>query len=130
MEENKDTKKPAKKTAAKKDTTKKDTTIIPPQDTAKVDTVKNDSTQKDNTGILNAKQFENISLQVSNLGISYQISGNAILAVFDLHGNAVLKKNISGAGIVFEEWQKLPAGRYVATLKLNGKMISHIALKR
>lgn len=112
------------------DTTKKDTTIIPPQDTAKVDTVKNDSTQKDNTGILNAKQFENISLQVSNLGISYQISGNAILAVFDLHGNAVLKKNISGAGIVFEEWQKLPAGRYVATLKLNGKMISHIALKR
>lgn len=104
-------------------------TVIDPN--APADTSKDDSTSEDDlTGIRLAK-IGSAFLTISREGIAYQVpQTNAKLFIFDVNGNTVFERSVQFGGMISNEWNALPAGRYVITLRAGGKFLQKIPAEK
>ncbi|HOG68258.1 MAG TPA: hypothetical protein PK366_02670, partial [Fibrobacteraceae bacterium] len=67
----------------------------------------------------------------SDLGIAYQVpQTNAKLFIFDVNGNTVFERSVQFGGMISNEWNALPAGRYVITLRAGGKFLQKIPAEK
>ncbi len=70
------------------------------------------------------KNVSPASLRISDGQVFFNLPSRGILAVFDLNGNAVLKKPVENSGAISAEWSALPPGRYVVTLVQGKRLVA------
>lgn len=83
------------------------------------------SADSETTALASHKKW-NASLNVSAAVLEFFVAErNVSIAVFDMRGKSLLKKQISGRGVL-PEWNALPAGRYVVALLSNGRVVQRM----
>lgn len=84
-----------------------------------------EDTTETESGIADIRTHSLVALSASRNGIAYRVPVSfATLFVFDLNGNVVLKQVVSGQGVITQEWDVLPAGRYTLAVRQNGKFLT------
>lgn len=84
-----------------------------------------EDTTEAESGIAEIRTHSSAALDASRNGIAYRVPVSfATLFVFDLNGNVVLRQVVSGQGVITQEWDVLPAGRYTLAIRQHGKFLT------